>query len=65
MDAYVYIQSFGSFKNEQALTNTEESLIRAISNQTFNVPEPMKLYLSGIGNVISKTGQHIVNNIYP
>lgn len=46
-------------KSQQTLTSTEELLLRAISNETFNVPEPIRLYLSGIGNVISKTGQHI------
>lgn len=46
-------------RNNQDLTQLEESLLQVSSNLTFNVPEPIRLYLMGIGNVVSKTGQHL------
>lgn len=52
-------------KNQQPLTPAEETLLTMTSSMSFNLPEPLRLYLSGIGNTMTKTGQHLYPTFPP
>lgn len=52
-------------RNSQTLTVLEQDVLRAVQHTTFNVPEPLILQIRTIGNLITKTGQHLYPSAPP
>lgn len=46
-------------KNSQPLTPVENALLDQIATASFSIPEPLLLQLRAIGNVVTRTGQHL------
>lgn len=46
-------------KNAQALTPSEQNILTLVQTATFRVPEPIFLQLRQIGNIVTKTEQHL------
>nr|APG78319.1 putative capsid protein [Wuhan Millipede virus 4] len=46
-------------KQRDHLTLREEELVTKSTGFPLNLPEPIRLYLSGLGNVVTKAGEHL------
>lgn len=46
-------------RNSQPLTLEEQDLLQLIQYVNFNIPEPLMLALRSVGNVVTRTGQHL------
>lgn len=49
----------------QDVTPEEETLLSITSSQSFNLTEPIRLFLSGIGVTVTRNGQHIYPSFPP
>lgn len=46
-------------KNQESLTQQELGLLQIISQREYTLLEPMAIYLKGLGNITTSTGQHL------
>lgn len=46
-------------KNQEVLSSDEEWLLDVIRNREYSLLEPISVYLRGVGNIVTLTGQHL------
>lgn len=52
-------------KNSQPLSDVEQQVLTLIQTTTFSVPDPIFLQLRQLGNIVTKTGQHLYTEFPP
>ncbi|XP_072399130.1 uncharacterized protein [Diabrotica undecimpunctata] len=52
-------------KNSQPLTEQEQDILTLTQTTVFSVPEPILLQLRQLGNIVTKTGQHLYPEFPP